>query len=247
MTPLEFSLAGWSCWSRELPGAEAAEAWYRRGETVASQEQPACADVPPMLRRRCSLLTRMVLETGAAALRSAGLSPDRVGKVFASRHGEIQTLSGLFGDLADGSPLSPTAFSTSVHHSAAGYLGIVYGNRFPSRAVSAGDRSLAAGLLEAFGMIRRHGVPVLLVFADESFPERFLGLTSGLEHAKPAALALVIDVADSPNAAGRPRLSYHEQGAPAPLLADDLLRWLAASNPPRLQAEFWNGTLAWAK
>jgi hypothetical protein len=231
MNPMEFSLAGWSYWSPELPGA-----------------LPACDDVPPMLRRRCSLLTRMVLEVGAAAMRSAQLPPDQVGKIFASRHGEIQTLSGLFGDLAKGDPLSPTAFSTSVHHSAAGYLGIVYGNRFPSRAVSAGDQSLAAGLLEAFGMIRRHGIPVLVVFADETFPERFLGLSPGNEHAKPNALALVLDV---PTSKKRPTLSWCEswrdENEPKKLILEDLIRWLSTQKAPELRTGFWNGTLAWAK
>jgi hypothetical protein len=230
MTPREFTIAGWSSWRPDEPGAVPAE-------------QLAAGDVPPMVRRRFSLLTKMVLETGAAALRAAGLSPTQAGKVFASRHGEIQTLSGLFGDLAEGAPLSPTAFSTSVHHSAAGYLGIVYGNTFPSRAVSAGDASFAAGLLEAFGMIRRHGIPVLLVFADGAFPERFLGLSGGTPPPI-GALALVLNVANSTNG---PALSWRSESEPGTLLPGDLLRWLTEPAAGEFHAGFWNGSLVGSK
>jgi hypothetical protein len=98
--------------------------------------------------------------------------------VFASQHGEIHRTLGLLGDLAQGEPLSPMAFSLSVHNTASGLYSIASGNTAPSTAVAAGLDTLPMALVEAMGQLQRHE-EVMVVYAEEPLPEAYRDFADG--------------------------------------------------------------------
>lgn len=133
---------------------------------------PGCPDIPPMLRRRFSALSRIFAHLGAEVLGKAGIAASEPALVLASRHGEIDVLARILGQIERKEPVSPTHFSASVHHTALGHFSLAHGNRRPARAVAAGDRTWDAGWLEAFCLSQAHpDLPVLLVFAEDAFPD----------------------------------------------------------------------------
>jgi predicted hotdog family 3-hydroxylacyl-ACP dehydratase len=141
------------------------------------QELPACAQIPPLLRRRFSALSRIVAHLGTEALREQGMAPSRPNLVLASRHGEIDVLSKLLDQIHAATLVSPTQFSNSVHHTSLAQFSLAFANRQPARAVSAGAQTWEAGWLEAFCLAQAHPQdPVLLIFAEDIFPDGFPGL-----------------------------------------------------------------------
>ena len=98
---------------------------------------PDARFLPPMLRRRCTPLTKAMLHVAFAAcpedLRGA------VRTVFASRHGELRESFPLFELVVSGQPLSPTRFTHTVHNAQAAMYSIAAGNRRASSAL-AGER-----------------------------------------------------------------------------------------------------------
>ena len=169
---LGLSVRKWAAWA---PGFELAES----------------KEIPPMLRRRMSRLNRMALSAAFTCCREAGVAPAEVNFVLASRHGDMAATTRLLGQLAAGEPPSPADFTHSVHHTAAGFWGIITGNKLTSRAVAGGEASFCAGWLDAAGILARQPQrPVLLISADDALPAPFDGLVGqGVPHA--AALLLV--------------------------------------------------------
>src|SRR5437016_3221605 len=110
-------LQSWTAWAPGLPDRASWEQWLRQARpSRACQDTPACLHIPPLLRRRCSHIVRMVLEVAFRLCQETHTAPNQVSTIYCSRHGEIQTLRQLFTDLAAASPLSPTLFGNSVHH-----------------------------------------------------------------------------------------------------------------------------------
>jgi len=129
-----------------------------------------------MLRRRLSPLARMSLHVAHAC--ADGLPQLRL--VFASRHGELNRTMEMLRQLAHGEPLSPTAFSLSVHNTAAGIFSILRQDRSPATAIAAGDETLGCALLEACCQLEADpDLPVLVVYGDEPLPEAYRGYATG--------------------------------------------------------------------
>lgn len=183
---LPFTLQRWSAWA---PGVETPQQWQDwaagRLAIAADDSTPPLEFINPMLRRRLSRLSRLALKVayeGAAgdhALRT----------VFASRHGEIHRTRGLLADLAAGEPLSPMAFSLSVHNTASGLYSIASGNTAPSTAIAAGRDTLAMAVIEAAGQLQQ-AERVMVVFADEPLPEDYREFAD--ESTAPFGLALLL-------------------------------------------------------
>jgi hypothetical protein len=127
-----------------------------------------------MQRRRLSRLSRLSL----AAAYDCADGNHRLPTVFASQHGEIHRTLGLLGDLAQGEPLSPMAFSLSVHNTASGLYSIASGNTAPSTAVTAGLDTLPMALVEAMGQLQRHD-EVMVVYAEEPLPDAYRAFDEG--------------------------------------------------------------------
>ena len=177
MTAIELELRGVGLWT---PGYADAAAWSSRhvlgdrSETVRAPgaDAPRAELLPPMLRRRTSLLTRMAAEVAAQAIAAAGLDRAHVTVIYGSVYGEIRTTLDLLEALLDPvGPLSPTKFHNSVHNTAAGYVSIAAQNRGGNAAITAGRSTLAMGLIECAGLVAAGQGPALLVIAEESLPE----------------------------------------------------------------------------
>jgi hypothetical protein len=168
MSKLSFSIEHWAAWA---PGVETAAQWaeWSAGTRPIAEEpdRPDVGFLPAMLRRRTSRITKAALW----AAHQCGAGENAWPTVFSSRHGELHRSHGLLTELARSEPLSPNAFSLSVHNTASGLNSIATGNQAPSTALAAGKDTVAAGVIEAAGRIRAGAQRVLLVHADERMPE----------------------------------------------------------------------------
>jgi len=231
---IALELRGVGLWT---PGFADAAAWSSRHVSGDSQAAPATIPptgaaaapraelLPPQLRRRTSLLTRMAAEVAAQAIAAAGLDPAQVTMIYGSVYGEIRTTLDLLEALLDpAAPLSPTRFHNSVHNTAAGYVSIAAHNRGGNAAITAGRSTLAMGLLECAGLVAAGQGPALLVIAEEPLPEP---LAAGRVYG-PLAAAFALD---RPGAGGLSARTCR-------LLRDDLraLGPAAPPLPPGLQA-----------
>jgi hypothetical protein len=128
---------------------------------------PAGRVLAPAERRRAPDSVRVACDVALEACSMAGREPATLASVFASGQGDLAITDYLCRTLA-GNPLdlSPTRFHNSVHNAAAGYWTIATGCHQPSTAISAGDASFAAGLLEAATEALCEDAAVILVAFD---------------------------------------------------------------------------------
>ncbi len=223
---LSSSIARWAAWAPGLASRDEWDRWCREPGPLAIEGGPPVTFLPPLLRRRCSRLSRMALEAAFACGSPEELAG--VTTVFASRHGDTATNIPLLECLARGQPLSPTRFSHSVHNAPAGLFSIAAGNRLPSSSLAAAQGTFVCGFLEAMLMLRRgEGSPVLFVTADEPVPPPFAAFRDEPLAAYALALLLVPGggVVFRPATAGEAvRCSEWPQ-------ALEFLRWLRLGGP----------------
>jgi hypothetical protein len=201
----------WSGWAPGLAAPAAWEGWSRAPAPLGTEGHPDAAFLPPMLRRRCTPLTRLVLTAAFGAL--AEEERPRVRTVFATRHGSINESIELLHQVVAGERLSPTKFSHTVHNAQAGLFCIAAGNRQASSSLAAGADTFACGWLEALTHLERDAeTPVLLVTSDVPLDPTFAVLV----HEPPGAYGLGLLLAregDGPafelDLAGRTRAGAH--------------------------------------
>jgi len=178
---VSFSVASHTAWA---PGLDTAAAWlewaHGRAEFNAAAVDPKVAKMPPMLRRRASVTGKMALETAYACLPEQAATSD-LPVIFASRHGECARSVELLQELAQHAPLSPTAFSLSVHNANGGLWSIARGDRSNNIAIAAGSSTVEHALIEACGLLADGAQQVLLVMADSPPPEVFSGYSDCAE------------------------------------------------------------------
>ena len=123
-------------------------------------EPPDVSFVPPLSRRRLSLLQR-----GTFALCHAlGRAAEQLPVFFASRDGEdalTRKQVELFNTTGE---VSPGKFSSSVYNAAPGLWSISAGNVEPYTALAAGEETVEAGLLDAL----MFGGECVWVYAEET-------------------------------------------------------------------------------
>ncbi|MCC6954102.1 MAG: beta-ketoacyl synthase chain length factor, partial [Deltaproteobacteria bacterium] len=129
--------------------------------------------LPPLIRRRCSNLTRASLEVAHACV--PGEEASNVESVFVSRHGEAEVTEKVLEALARGEAPSPNDFSVSVHNTASGLFSIHTKNLLPSTAIAASSFSLEAAFAETSNAFARNrgAHDVLVVVADMPCPDVF--------------------------------------------------------------------------
>ncbi len=165
----------WSAWSPGLENADAWANWCAAPTELASEGRPEARFLPAMLRRRCSPLARIMLTAAFDCCEQDELT--EVATVFASRHGNINESIDLLDRLAERLPLSPTAFSHTVHNAQAGLFSIAAANRRASSSIAAQRDSFACGFLEAMTLLERDpDRPVLLIVGDVPLAPTFAPL-----------------------------------------------------------------------
>ncbi len=172
MTGPWVSIKGLGLWA---PGFPSMSAWAG-GVADAAQPAPVGAAFGRANRRRAGALGRAIADAASEAMTEAQVDPAVVPIVVGSSVGEAVTMIGLLDQLwRTKEPMSPAAFTTSVHNAASGLLSISHGNRGFTTSLAADDDTPAAALLEAIGLVATRGGPVVVVCADEAVPESLVG------------------------------------------------------------------------
>ena len=169
---LTFNILDWKAW------------------TPAQNDAPDVSVIPAMLRRRLSPLGRAALSVIMPLAQTHGAMP----LVYVSRHGDLNRTLGLLEDMAKTEPLSPTAFSLSVHNATAGLFSIQQGLTSNITAISGGAQELIPALLESLGLCSAQTPQVLCVFCDEPTPGIYQQQADQPAHAY--AVALVVGVGE---------------------------------------------------
>lgn len=109
----------------------------------------------------------MAVEVAHACLEGAPVSS----LLFCSRYGEYARTFELLTALADQQPLSPAAFSASVHNTSAALCSMAEGHHGTATAVAAGVSSLEHAFLDGWMQLRLgEATSLVLVFHDEPLP-----------------------------------------------------------------------------
>ena len=166
MMPAWLSVRGLGLW---MPGFPTVDSWRNR-RRVAEAEAPE-PRLPARLRRRTSLLVRMVADVAGQACQQAGVSLAGIPVVVGSAFGELGTTMEMLDELETSREVSPFRFHNSVHNTAVGYLSIAHENRAPCTSLAGGDDTAAMVLQEASALLAFRGGDVLVVVADEVLPE----------------------------------------------------------------------------
>ena len=164
-------IAGLGLW---LPGFPSLPAWSQ-GVPDASAVKPAGAALDRVNRRRASLLGRALADVVAEAAGDARIDLASVQTVIGSSIAEGSTLIGLLEQIwRSREPVSPAAFTMSVHNAASGLISISCGNRGFTTSLAADDDTSAASLLEAIGLVLTGNGPVVVACGDESSPTELI-------------------------------------------------------------------------
>jgi hypothetical protein len=186
------AVAGCGLW---LPGHPSLATW-RAGAAETEITPPQGRDLGRMNRRRASLLGRALADVGFEAMLAAEVDPVDVRTVVGSSIAEVSTMLGLLEQIwRTHEPVSPAAFTVSVHNAASGLISIATGNRGFTTSLAADDDTPAVALLEAMGLVLCSGQPVLVACGDEASPQDLVPDACGWGMAAAAIVLAPIDQA----------------------------------------------------
>ena len=184
---ISFALAAHAAWAPGMTDAAAWQAWdggCLPAADAGPASVPALDAMPAMLRRRASAAGKMALDVVYQCLATqVPAAASDIPVVFASRHGECARSAELLDQLARHNPLSPTAFSLSVHNASAGLLSIARGDRSNNLALAAGASSIEHAAIEACGLLADGAAQVILVAFDTPVPAAFTAYQDSREQA----------------------------------------------------------------
>ena len=171
MNTIRFNLIKWQALASGLSDRSDWQAWAENGRSWKGADGKLLTDrIPPIVRRRMSSLSKLAVQN--ALMLAAGEELDYI--IFSSRHGELTRTATLLKDILAGEDASPTAFSQSVHNTAASHYTIISKKPVPVTSIGAGEKSLAGALTEAGVYLALHpSHRVLLVDFDEPLPEPY--------------------------------------------------------------------------
>ena len=112
---------------------------------IVSEEQIDVSSIPPLVRRKLSLLDKAVLTTMLKVFEPKNV--DEI--VFSSEYGEFTRLDNLIKQYQELGETSPAAFSASVHNYPVSFFTLYNKLNLPYYALSAGKNSLGAGLVKS--------------------------------------------------------------------------------------------------
>lgn len=163
---IAFVIKRWAAYAPGLTHPEDWLAWVAKPTLPCGAAAPDLPEMAAMARRRLDALGRMAVQV------AWWCQGDDLGMpvVFASRYGDAARSLDLLAELADGQPVSPTAFGLSVHNAIGAIYSIARGDHGNHLAVAGGAGSAAAGLVEAAGLLADGAPEVLVVCYDAPLP-----------------------------------------------------------------------------
>jgi hypothetical protein len=165
---IEFAIKAWSAFAPGLATPSLWLQWATEPFLPAGNEQPAVAQMPPMLRRRLGPLGRMAAQVAYDCQADSGIPV-----VFASRYGDASRSLALLGDFSLGEAMSPADFALSVHNAIGAMYSIARRDTANFSSVTAGPASAAAAVVEAAGLLADGSPEVLLVCYDAPLPGEY--------------------------------------------------------------------------
>ncbi|MCB1853780.1 MAG: beta-ketoacyl synthase chain length factor [Halieaceae bacterium] len=175
----------WSSWESRAGQAALCCHYSGPGLVCEEVEQPDLGTVPALKRRRLGALARTVFHVLDRCADTDQSEP----VVFSSYLGEIKRTQALLESVAAGGPVSPMAFSLSVHNAIAGQWSLIRGIKAPMTALSPPAGSPVPALLEAQGiLLEGHYPAVNVAYFEEDYPGFYAPFFSGAQG--PCALAL---------------------------------------------------------
>ena len=228
---IDVAVLGIGAWSSEWSDWTAATNVLCEKVDIATNAaaRPAPSILPPTERRRAPESVLLGVEVAQQACAMAGLAPADLPHVFASSYGELAISDYLCETLAK-APLevSPIRFHNSVHNAPAGYWAIAAGCTRSSTAISAGENTFGAGLLETALSVAANAAPALLSVYD-------VPATGPLRDVVACSTKFGVGLLlgpDRPDAAARLRIRRAANGEPTELAsAAAVLHALHRSNP----------------
>lgn len=150
--------------------------------------------IPAGFRRRMGRLERLAVRCILSILQSGTTAEI----IFCSRYGNLETLDSLLRSIGAGEPVSPMAFSGSVHNAAPGIVGQIRKERISHTALAAGEDTLPAGLMEAYARLAADGcADVIVAYADLPLAGAYGDLDREAGPEVGLAMRLVLEEADS--------------------------------------------------
>ncbi len=180
---VQFSVEHWAAWAPGLGDQASWLAWLCRPTAISKQEEPQLLEMPAMIRRRVERLGRVALQATYWGQTGGAQCPI----VFASRRGDIGRSLQMLHQLALGEPLSPAAFSMSVHNAIGALYSIATAHTGAYTAIASGEETVEAAFVEALSQLADGAPEVLLVYYDEPMPVPYDTFQVGSEY--PRAMA----------------------------------------------------------
>lgn len=150
------SIENYAVWTPQLP--------------ISKSSTTQSITIPVTLKRRCSHLIKIALETANKAAGSNQIDY----AIFCSQHGELNSTIDLLSDICQRTTLSPTKFSQSVHNTVAGLFCIIHQLHIDTISIAAHCNTFLMGMLEAFTWLKLNpGKTVLLAMFDGHPPEEY--------------------------------------------------------------------------
>jgi beta-ketoacyl synthase-like protein len=228
MRPLEVYVQGVGLWAPAVATWADFKPWLDGSLADADPGKPRADVLPANERRRAPDSVLLAAAAAGQAVAASGLDPATLASVFSSAHGDQAITDYMCATLADSpAELSPTRFHNSVHNAPAGYWTIATVCHAACSAISAGDASFGAGLLEAAAQAVADEHPVLLAAFDTQGYGPLLSMT---QVTLPFAAALVLSPLRTPESLARLAIAT-TPAAEASRARDSRLRAWAATNP----------------
>ncbi len=166
---ISFNIDAWSANSQGLSQVDEWKQWTSTGQ-CSEEGKLNVSDIPPMMRRRMSQLSKLAVQTAIELLKQHDVDY----LVFSSRHGELHRSVALVEDILKGEEASPMAFSQSVHNTAAGLATIATKQPIPLTSIAAAENTFQSALIEAWLFLYDNpDKKVLIVDFDEPLPESY--------------------------------------------------------------------------
>lgn len=166
---ISFNIDAWTANSQGLSQPDEWKEWAASGNWPQDGNINV-ADIPAMMRRRMSSLSKLAVQTAIELLKQHQVDYC----VFSSRHGELHRSMALVADIMNGEEASPMAFSQSVHNTAAGLATIATKQAIPLTSIAGSENTFQSAVLEAWlFLVDNPEKKVLLVDFDEPLPESY--------------------------------------------------------------------------
>ena len=187
---VDIFIDSWFVWQSRSNGTALCQSCKRGQQDESEVEKPHLPGISAMQRRRLGPLARVVFH----ALEQCADVSQQEPVIFCSLMGEIQRTQGLLTAIASDRPVSPAAFSLSVHNAISGLWSLNHDIKAPMISLSPStDNTVMAGLLEAAGILREKKYPAVnIIHYEEAYPPFY---TPFLKQPRMAPCALALRVA----------------------------------------------------